>query len=332
MSQKIVVFGNMPKGDAKLIGAMAERYGFELSASPCRESVNLADGGECPAGVISYLPCNRVALNTIFGDQPPDIGDDVPFFQHLDGDALTTFMGDFPLSGVFGSPMSEAEAVSILLAVNRSRAMLAKRRSLERQLDNRRGRKDRLAAIGMTLCCETEFEALLAHILTVSREVASADSGCVYTRDRMVDNKLCPTLRYRLCQSDSFANGAAARPVINVSPDTLAGCAAYTGQFLAVDDIEKIRPDAPFRDDRSFVCSPGYACKSVLTMPLNNVEDDAVGVLQLMNKKDEKGLKLTSGEDVKKYARPFTTDDIGAIRFLARYAALSIERVSLYSQ
>jgi GAF domain-containing protein len=34
---------------------------------------------------------------------------------------------------------------------------------------------------------------------------------------------------------------------------------------------------------------------------------------------------------VKAYARPFSTDDIGVVRFLSRYAALSIDRISLYN-
>jgi GAF domain-containing protein len=219
----------------------------------------------------------------------------------------------------------------LVLSIVRGSAALSKRRALEAQVMSSRNQKDRLAAIGMELCYENDLPALLEHILSVNREAVCADAGCVYVRDRMVDNRLCDTLRFMLCQSDSFKGGLAPSPLIKVNTDTLAGCAVYTGQFIEVDDVERIRPDAPFRDDRSFVCSPSYHCRSVLTMPLINIEDEVVGVLQLINRKMEKGITLTSADQVKAHAYPFSTDDIGVIRFLSRYAALSIDRISLYN-
>ncbi|GBU20841.1 hypothetical protein R80B4_00728 [Fibrobacteres bacterium R8-0-B4] len=331
IGRKIVVMGGMPKGDADLVGAAVERYGLELSATLRLAGGVLAESGEYPAGVISYLPCNREKISHFFAVQHIDFVDDVPFYQCVGEGAVPPYIYDLPLSGVFVSPLSEAAAASLALAIVRSAAALSKRKALEMQINSSRNQKDRLAAIGMELCYENDLPALLEHILAVNREAVCADAGCIYVRDRMVDNRLCGTLRFMLCQSDSFKTGVAPESVLKINTDTLAGCAVYTGQFIEVDDLDRIRPDAPFRDDRSFVCSPGYHCRSVLTMPLINIEDEAVGVLQLINRKMEKGITLSSADQVKAHAYPFSTDDIGVVRFLARYAALSIDRISLYS-
>jgi GAF domain-containing protein len=331
IGRKIVVMGSMPKSDAELVGAAVERYGLELSATQRLAGGILAESGECPAGVISYLPCSREKISTFFAAQHIDFVDDVPFYQRVGGGAVSQYIYDLPVSGVFVSPLSEAAAASLALSIVRSGVALSKRRALEVQLKSNRSQKDRLAAIGMELCYENDLPALLEHILTVNREAVCADAGCIYVRERMVDNELCGTLRFMHCQSDSFADGSAPAPVLKINTDTLAGCAVYTGQFIEVDDVERIRPDAPFKNDKSFMCSPGYHCKSVLTMPLINVEDEVVGVLQLINRKLEKGLTLSSADQVKAYAYPFSTDDIGVVRFLARYAALSIARISLYN-
>jgi hypothetical protein len=331
MGQKIIVYGDMPKADADLIMAMAGHWNLELDAAPQKYGGGLPVGEERPVGIISYLPCGREVMAEAFESRYVDFLENVPAFQRIEsGDNIPPFARDLPLSGLFESPMTAAAATGILMSINRSYAIAGKREVLLKQLVFNRDQKDRLAAVGIALCCENEIGALLKLILTVSREAVCADSGCIYTRDRMVDDTLCDTLRFRLCQSDSFKGGTTKQPVIKIGTDTLAGCAAYTGQFLEVDDMERIQPAAPFKRDQSFICHPGYTCRSVLTMPLKNIEDEVVGVLLLINKKTDKWAALASPEDVRKYTMPFTTDDIGAVRFLARYAAVSLERISLY--
>ena len=330
MGQKIIVYGDMPKADADLVMAMAGHWNLELDPVPHNHGGGLPVGDDRPVGIISYLPCTREVMAEAFESRFVDFLENVPAFQRISGGDIPAFARDLPLGGVFESPMTATAATGILLSISRSRAIAGKREVLLKQLAFNRDQKDRLAAVGIALCCENEIGALLKLILTVSREAVGADAGCIYTRDRMVDNSLCDTLHFRLCQSDSFKNGVASQPVIKIGTDTLAGCSAYTGQFLEVDDMERIQPAAPFKRDQSFICHPGYSCRSVLTMPLKNIEDEVVGVLQLINKKTDKWAVLASPEDVKKYAMPFTTDDIGAVRFLARYAAVSLERISLY--
>jgi len=330
MGQKIIVYGSMPKGDADLLSSLSGHWNLELVPVSRQPGGGLPGGDDRPAGVISYLPCDREIMAEAFESRFVEFLENVPAFQVITDGEIPPFARDLPLSGVFESPMTVPTATGILLSISRSRAISGKREVLLKQLAFNREQKDRLAAVGIALCCENEIGALLKLILTVSRETVSADAGCIYTRDRMVDNSLCNTMRFRLCQSDSFKDGKASQPVIKIGTDTLAGCAAYTGQFLEVDDMERIQPAAPFKRDASFIFHPGYTCRSVLTMPLKNIEDEVVGVLQLINKKTDKWAVLASPEDVKKYTMPFTTDDIGAVRFLARYAAVSLERISLY--
>jgi len=329
MGKKIIVYGNMPPADAALITSLAEHWSLEFSPLRQQHGGGVPSGDDRPAGIISYLPCGRDEMAEAFESRFVDFLENVPAFQRVTGD-IQPFVLDLPLCGIFESPMSRTAAVSILQAISRSRAIALKREALLKQLAVNRDQKDRLASVGIALCCENDIASLLKLIITVSREAVGADTGCIYTRDRMVDDTFCDTLSFRLCRSDSFEGGVADPAVIKINTDTLAGCAAYTGQFLEVDDIDRIQPAAPFRDDRSFVCHPGYYCKSILTMPLKNIQDEVVGVLQLINKKAEKGITFTSAEDAKKRVLPFTTDDIGAVRFLARYAAVALERISLY--
>ena len=332
MKQNIIVFGKIPEKDAALLRAMGENWNLDILDVPREFDFDLSTVGH-PVGVISYLPCSYEQLISIFGNQPLGFGENIPFYQRVgDGKKLQSYLYDFPLGGVFTSPLSEAGAMNLLLSVNRNRELLAKHDTLSGKLMSDREQKDRLVRVGMALCNENDYMSLIELILTVSREITVADTGYIYTRDRMVDDTLCDTLQYRFSQSDSIKPAPPAKPVVKIAPETLVGCAAYTGQFIAVDDVENIRPNLPFKDDRTFNCNQGYECKSVLTMPLKNIDDEVVAVLQLMNKRMGSGIKLDSPDDVRKHSQPFTSDDIGIIRFLARYAALSLEKISLYTR
>jgi len=332
VKQKIIVFGNIPEKDAALLRAMGENWNLDILDVPRDFDFDLSTVGG-PAGVVSYLPCSYEQLISIFGNQPLGFGENIPFYQRVNSNGkIQSYLYDFPLGGVFTSPLSEASAMNILLSVNRNRELLAKHDTLFGKLMSDREQKDRLVRVGMALCNENDYMSLMELILTVSREITVADTGYIYTRDRMVDDTLCDTLHYRFSQSDSIDTAPPAQTVVKIAPETLIGCAAYTGQFLSVDDVENIRPDVPFRNDRSFNCNGSYECKSVLTMPLKNIDDEVVAVLQLMNKKMNGGVKLNSADDVRKLTQPFTSGDIGIIRFLARYAALSLEKISLYTR
>jgi hypothetical protein len=331
MGKKIIVFGQMPGNDAALISSAAGRMDMELSSVSNGLGFDWLLGiGERPAAVISYLPYAYELLSHIFGNKTLGFSEDVPFFQCLTEDVVQPYLYEFPLGGVFVSPLSEPAAMSVLLAIGRNISVNAKLIELEKRSSADREQKDRLVRIGTAICGENDFLTLLKLIMSMSREVTCADAGCIYTRGRMVDNALCGNLHFRLSDSDSCDDLSLDDPVVKIGPETMAGCAAYTGQFLVVDNVEKIRPDMPFKADRGFGNGTKYVCKSVLTMPLKNIEDEVVAVLQLMNKKADRGIKLDNPERVKEHAHPFTSEDIGIIRFLARYAAVALERTSLY--
>jgi HD-GYP domain-containing protein (c-di-GMP phosphodiesterase class II) len=68
----------------------------------------------------------------------------------------------------------------------------------------------------------------------------------------------------------------------------------------------------------------------MLTVPLKNIEEEVVGVLQLMNKKSDASVKLTTPEIVEQVVTDFSYSDEEFLQSIGALAAVSIERTQLY--
>ncbi|MFP4162707.1 MAG: HD domain-containing phosphohydrolase [Chitinispirillaceae bacterium] len=328
MQRKIFIFGIMPDSDAALVKLLASGWGFDLEMYPTATPPVLS-ASKAPAAVISYLPCNRKEMLDVFRSQPIGFGENVPLYQCVEGEAVPPFIYDLPLCGVFRSPLNETVALNMLLSIQRNVSLMEKHTVLTQEIMKYRRQKDQLVRIGTALSNENDLTALLEHILTVSREIISADAGSIYTRDDPDAKSQNDNLRFRVAQNDSVKLKSIKEFTVPISSDTIAGHVASSGKSLTIDDVYSLSSDVCCKFGRDFDRNSGYRSKSMLTVPLKNLDGEVVGVLQLMNKKTEHRL-LSTPEDFEKYVTSFSMSDEDIILSIASYAAVSIERVMLY--
>jgi HD-GYP domain-containing protein (c-di-GMP phosphodiesterase class II) len=74
-------------------------------------------------------------------------------------------------------------------------------------------------------------------------------------------------------------------PVDRVS---IAGYAAATGEVVIIDDLYEIPNDRPYGFDASFDRKSGFHSRSMLCFALKNYNGRAIGVVQLINRRDPK--------------------------------------------
>lgn len=330
MQRKIFIFGIMPDSDAALVKMLASGWDFELEMYPAAIP-SVLSRSSTPVAVISYLPCKMEMMLEIFGSQPIGFGENVPLFQCVEGEAVPPFLYDLPLSGVFRSPLNETVALNMLLSIQRHSSLLDKHSVLTEEIMKYRRQKDQLVRIGTALSNENDLNALLELILTVSREITFADAGSIYTKDkRKPGEDGGGSLRFRVAQNDSVKLKSMAEFTVSIDSETIAGYVACSGKCLTIDDVYEIGSGVPYRFGRDFDRKSGYRSRSMLTVPLKNLDGEVVGVLQLMNKKCEKNKILSTAEDFEKGVVPFSMGDEDIILSIASYAAVSIERVTLY--
>lgn len=204
------------------------------------------------------------------------------------------------------------------------------------QMENERSRAEikdyaiklqELNRIGIALSSEREPERLLELILSKSREITNSDAGSLFLVETLPDQE--KVLRFKLTQNDSvpFEFTESRMPMRATS---LVGYVALTGQALNLSDVYEIPEDAKYRFDCSFDQRTGYRTRSVLIVPMKNRDNETIAVLQLINRKRRRDLKLNDPWLGETAVIPYDAMSEELASSLASQAAVSIENNILY--
>ena len=168
-----------------------------------------------------------------------------------------------------------------------------------------------------------DLDLLLEKILQKARLFFNADAGSIYLRD---NDKLKfsytqnVTLQSRLKKKEKLIYKTFSIPI---NKDSIAGYVAercIKGEkdlILNISDVYKLK-DTPYSFNSRFDKKVGYRTKSMLTVPMINQKNELIGVLQLINAKDEKGNVV-----------PFAKEDEPYILQFAKAAAIALERAQM---
>ncbi len=167
-------------------------------------------------------------------------------------------------------------------------------------MPDRTQRLERLIDIGLALTGERDLHALLERILEEARRFTRAEAGTLFLRDG-------DHLRFAVVQNEVLEArlGTGAMPrrpqtaPLPLSEPSAAGHVAQTGEIVNVSDADAAR-------------------RSVLVVPLQDPKGHIVGVLELLNARDEGGASV-----------PFDPADERLIRALAAQAAVAIRNAQL---
>jgi len=160
-----------------------------------------------------------------------------------------------------------------------------------------------------------DVDAMLDRILFEARKLANADAGSIFL---MEDDD---TLKFSYVQNDTLfkANESNAEIYANysvlINHQSIVGHTAITGKSQIIDDAYNMEDDLLFTFDGSYDQESGYHTTSIFSIPLKTFENRLVGVMQLINAKDEKGHSI-----------PFTKESQIYVPIFANSAAIALER------
>lgn len=169
-------------------------------------------------------------------------------------------------------------------------------------------RLERLIAIGIELSGHREIGAVLTRILESAQALTNADGGTLYmVRDghlvfEIVRNE---TLNVRMGGTDCEPLTWPAIPLLDEQGEPnmhMVSTAAANGRrTINIQDAYASDQGFNFSGTRRFDEMNHYRSKSFLTVPMINHEGDVIGVLQLINAKDEATGELLSFTDTDQY-------------------------------
>ncbi len=188
-----------------------------------------------------------------------------------------------------------------------------------------------LIDIAKSITTEREIGRLLDVILEKSRFITGADAGSIYVVEGDDPEPLRRNLRFKLSQNESRTFDSR-EFVMPVSPRSMAGYVALHLEPLRIDDVYDIPVGSEYGFDRSFDGKTGYRTKSMLSAPLLSRTGEAIGVLQLINKKRDPERKLLTQDDITDQVVPFDERSEALLMTLASQAGIALENAILYKE
>ncbi len=182
-----------------------------------------------------------------------------------------------------------------------------------------------LSEIGLALSAERDIQRLLGLILSAARELTGADGGTLYIVE--ADRSGQKSLFFRAAQNDSIT--IESNLSFAVSPSSLAGYAALSGEILRFDDVYLLDKNAPFRFNSSFDADHGYRTRSILVVPLKDHIGAVIGVLQLINRKRHRDVILADLPTVEREVIPFNDEMAELAMTLASQASVALNNTLL---
>ena len=163
----------------------------------------------------------------------------------------------------------------------------------------------RLNEIGMALSTESDTNKLFEMILEEAKNITNADGRTLYSKN---DDG---NLKFEILRNDSMATIMGGTSGIDIPFDpvqlwiddstsnqsNVSAYVALTGETVNISDAYK-EEGFDFSGTKSFDAKTGYHSKSFLTVPLKNHENEIIGVMQLINARDENGEVISFDNDM----------------------------------
>ncbi len=163
-----------------------------------------------------------------------------------------------------------------------------------------------LHAAGRSMMRERNLLSALKNLLMHCRSITVADAGSIYLVEKKNASQV---LRIKESQNDSV-NLNYDEIALPYNRASMAGYVAITGELVAVEDVYHMPPGSDYGFNDLFDKGHGYRSKSMLTLPFRDNCGDIIGVLQLINRKPARHIKLSNPRLTEEYVIPFSDRDV----------------------
>ena len=164
----------------------------------------------------------------------------------------------------------------------------------KQKIKNLENRIHRLNEIGMALSTESDSNKLFEMILEEARNITNADGRTLYSKNKEGN------LKFEILRNDTMSTimGGSSNKKIPFDPvklwvddstpnqSNVSAYVALTGETVNIKDAYQ-EAGFDFSGTKSYDEKTGYHSKSFLTVPLKNHENEIIGVMQLINARDE---------------------------------------------
>ena len=209
------------------------------------------------------------------------------------------------------------------------------------QLTDTKQDQEYLINIGKALSLEKDSNKLLRLILFLSKKITGADAGSIFLIEELEDGS--KQLRFKY--SHTFSKQIPIEEfVLPYNTKSIAGYVAIYGKVLNLPDVYNLSENDPVSFNKSIDQQQGYQSRTMLVVPMKNHIDQIIGVIQLINSKEDLRMsrkssgneafeiKLETPEDFLTKVVPFDERYNSLMEAVASQAAIALENNRMIKQ
>ncbi|MCD5414136.1 MAG: HD domain-containing protein [Clostridiales bacterium] len=185
----------------------------------------------------------------------------------------------------------------------------------------------KLVNIGKSMSAEKNTGNLLSMILSECMLITNSDAGSIYIKVSMND---IDYLQFTVTQNNSISINLK-KSFVPINYDSIAGYTALSKKIFNFNNMDDIFTSLGISHDSSFDKKNKYKTANMLSLPMKNVKNDVIGVMQLLNKKKNPNSTISDTSICSDIVIPYTNEEANIVASLASQAAILLERSKLYS-
>ncbi len=330
-----------------LINIPADTTDFVISDDPIETARNLVlNRTESPCFILFFLGDRELQLfgEFISGTDRDNVLTRAVFFSHQDtihqiDKGLLSNILEFRTSALSIPEYRFTVAKAFHQMEEYHQFLSSSHESMVQLLDMKQDQED-LINIGKSLQSEKDPAKLLRLILFLSKKITGADAGSIYLIEELENSKKQMRFKY----SHTFSKEIPIEEfILPYDTKSIAGYVAVTGTVLNLPDVYNLSASDPVSFNRSIDEQQGYQSRTMLVVPMRNHLDQIIGVIQLINSKEDKtGTRITGNEafeirlekpeDFLNKVVPFDERYNSLLEAVASQAAIAIENNRMIKQ
>ena len=159
-----------------------------------------------------------------------------------------------------------------------------------------------------------DVDVLLERILTETRRIVNADAGSIYVVEG-------DKLKIKYGQNDTHLKELAPGEKLPytsfsfpINEKQICGYVAISGKPLNIKDCYRIPESKPYKFNKNTDITTDYRTKSMYTIPLKMANGNLLGILQIINAKDEDGNIIAFNDEAEMLIPHFATAAVQALQ------------------
>ncbi|EID85343.1 Response regulator [Treponema sp. JC4] len=177
-----------------------------------------------------------------------------------------------------------------------------------------KSRLEQIVEIARSLSEIQDIDILLERILTETRRIVNADAGSIYVVEGT-------NLKIKYGQNDTQLKLLAPGEKLPytyfsfpINETSISGYVAKTQRPLNIEDAYSIPADAPYHFNNDTDVKTNYRTRSVYTFPLKIKGGSLLGVIQIINAKDEEGNIISFSDEAELLISHFATSAVQVLQ------------------